>query len=253
MYPKISIITVCLNSEEFIRLSIESVTRQSYKNIEHILIDGGSTDNTISIIEEYRDKIDYFISEADNGISDAMNKGVRAATGDYILFLHSDDYLVDNKALERVAPLLMKRHDICIFPIYLAYNDKICMSQPKKFNWRVNFKGICHQGVFCSRDLFERIGDFSSTYKICMDYDFFLRAYRSGVSVGIFDVPFSVMRMCGLSSMMEWHSLRRRFMEEKKIHFDNCNSIFLRILYILYWPLYMSYRKVISLLSQDIG
>ena len=100
--PKISIITVCYNSEAHIEEAILSVINQSYENKEYLVIDGGSKDGTLNIIEKYKDKIDYFVSEPDKGISDAFNKGIKAATGDIIGILNSDDFMMKD-ALTKVA------------------------------------------------------------------------------------------------------------------------------------------------------
>ena len=100
--PKISIITICYNSEAHLEEAILSVVNQAYKNKEYIIIDGGSTDKTLSIIEKYRNKIDYFVSEPDKGISDAFNKGIKVATGDMIGIINSDDKL-EKDALQMVA------------------------------------------------------------------------------------------------------------------------------------------------------
>ena len=93
MNPKISIVTVCYNSKSHIEEAIQSVLNQTYKNLEYIVIDGGSTDGTLDIIDKYKDKIDYFVSEPDKGISDAFNKGIKAATGDIIGICNADDKL----------------------------------------------------------------------------------------------------------------------------------------------------------------
>ena len=100
--PKISIITVCYNSEAHIEEALLSVINQSYENKEYLVIDGGSKDGTLNIIEKYKDRIDYFVSEPDKGISDAFNKGIKAATGDIIGILNSDDFMMPN-ALTKVA------------------------------------------------------------------------------------------------------------------------------------------------------
>ena len=92
--PKISIITVCYNSEAHLEEAMLSIINQSYANKEYIVIDGGSKDNTLAIIDKYRDKIDYFVSEPDKGISDAFNKGIKAATGDIIGIINSDDFMI---------------------------------------------------------------------------------------------------------------------------------------------------------------
>jgi glycosyltransferase involved in cell wall biosynthesis len=100
--PKITIITVSRNSEQFLPETIESIINQSYANIEYIIIDGASTDSTIDIIKHYSENIDIWISEPDTGMYDAMNKGLERATGDYILVLNSDDLLMDNDTIKNI-------------------------------------------------------------------------------------------------------------------------------------------------------
>ena len=99
---KVSIITVCFNSQETIEKTIKSVISQRYKNYEYIIIDGGSTDNTIKIINKYKKYIEVIISEEDMGIYDAINKGIKKSTGSVISILHSDDIFYDNKTTQKV-------------------------------------------------------------------------------------------------------------------------------------------------------
>ena len=99
---KVSIITVCYNSEKTIKETIESVLDQNYSNLEYIVIDGQSNDTTNEIIKEYKDSISYYLSEPDGGIYDAMNKGIAAATGDLIGILNSDDVYVNNQVISKV-------------------------------------------------------------------------------------------------------------------------------------------------------
>ena len=102
MSSKISVITVCFNSEATIRDTIKSVLAQDYPNVEYIIVDGASTDGTMDIVREYRDRIDVVISEPDKGIYDAMNKGIRAATGDVVGLLNSDDFYADESAVRQL-------------------------------------------------------------------------------------------------------------------------------------------------------
>jgi glycosyltransferase involved in cell wall biosynthesis len=95
MGSKVSVITVCYNAEEFIENAINSVLKQTYENLEYIIIDGASKDNTVSIINKYKSRITFFLSEPDNGMYEAMNKGIKAATGDVLYFLNSDDDIAD--------------------------------------------------------------------------------------------------------------------------------------------------------------
>jgi len=110
--PLISIITISLNAEKHIEQTIQSVLSQTYKNTEYILVDGGSTDRTAEIINQYRDRIDHFISEHDDGIADAMNKGLALATGDYVVFLHADDYFKNDSSLEHAVAYLDETTEI---------------------------------------------------------------------------------------------------------------------------------------------
>jgi len=111
--PFITIITAALNSEATIKKTLESVRNQTFQDFEHIVIDGGSRDETLEILKKYDNTYNLtWISEPDNGIADAMNKGIDLATGDYILFLHSDDYLVNSSVLKRASEYLADRFDI---------------------------------------------------------------------------------------------------------------------------------------------
>jgi glycosyltransferase involved in cell wall biosynthesis len=102
MESKISIITVCFNCEGLIERTIKSVIDQTYTNVQYIIIDGGSTDDTLNVIKRYEDSIDVLLSESDNGIYDAMNKGLNYATGDLVYFLNAGDYLCNNDVLRNV-------------------------------------------------------------------------------------------------------------------------------------------------------
>ena len=111
---RLSLITVCFNSEKTIKKTVDSIESQSYKNIEYIIIDGQSTDNTNEIIKSHKKKIDIHISEPDEGIFDAYNKGIRVANGDVIGFLNSDDFFVDNNSLDAVMEEFNKDIDIVL-------------------------------------------------------------------------------------------------------------------------------------------
>ena len=242
MNPKFSIVTVTLNSEKYLEQTIRSIASQTYRDFEHIVIDGGSTDKTIDLIEKYRSDIAFFISEPDNGIADAMNKGLSHARGEYILFVHSDDYLIDPTILERIVPHLADRLDIYIFQVKFVAKTKNCISKNRPLDWRTNFKmGSCHQGHVCSMDLFRKLGTFDTSFKIDMDYDFVLRAHRSGATSRSIDMPIAVMRLEGISSRLDWAGLRKRFLEERRAHTKNCPNIWFRATYLLYWLLYSSY------------
>lgn len=246
---RISIITITLNSDTHLEQTITSVCRQSYDNREHIIIDGGSTDCSVEIIKKYEDKISYWVSEPDNGISHAMNKGLCHASGDYILFLHADDYLHDNFALESAVRHMKKAAPIYIFPVLLNYDGAWKKSKNRSLGWWTNFKmASCHQGQFCARELFSKLGGFDEQLKICMDYDFLLRAYRAGIKAKIInEFPPTVMRQTGISSRQNWQDIQKRLKEECIIHKKHCPTFGMSLTYQAYWKLYMTYRKIRSL------
>lgn len=246
--PAISIVTVTYNAEKYLAATIESAIGQAYSNKEIILIDGGSTDLTLDTIKRYRQQINRWVSEADTGIADAMNKGLRLCSGEYVIFLHADDYFYSEAALEQAVGFIDDVH--AIFACDILYGKELRKLSPRGFNFWCNFKTpVLHQGVLCKKSLFDAIGLFDTNYKIAMDYDFFLRAYRARAKLKTCPVSLSVMRDSGISSRTDWPSLAERFEEERDIHSKNCRSRVMANLYRLYWGLYLSYRRAKSAFS----
>lgn len=174
---KISIVTINYNNASGLRQTIESVVDQSYPNLEYIVIDGGSTDGSKEVISAYKDQLHYWVSEPDQGIYYAMNKGIKAATGDYILFLNSGDFLVDKGIISEVAALSPNED--------LVYGNLICEnrpageewypSEPLTFNYFYN-STLPHPSTFIKRALFTRIGLYNEQNKVASDWEFFLVA-----------------------------------------------------------------------------
>lgn len=245
--PLISIITVVYNGAASIEQTILSVIGQTYRPIEFILIDGGSSDGTVEIIRRHRQAINYWVSEPDQGIADAMNKGLSRATGDYVLFIHADDFLSESTSLEKAAEFL-DGQDIVLFDIFYGHSRK--RLSPRGFNFWMNFKtGVYHQGTLCKRDVFERIGGFDTGFKIAMDFDFFLRAYRYGLHAHSHPLAITVMGDTGVSARKDWPSLLKRLDEERTAHIKNCRSFAMSTVYRMYWLLYMWYRRARQILS----
>ena len=180
---KISIITVTLNSASFINHCLESVKKQNYDNIEHIIIDGGSNDSTLSILKSKKKQISVLISEPDNGIYDAMNKGLKIATGDIIGFLNSDDFYANNNVLKNVSELF--REDSTLEACYsnLVYVDALETSKTIRFWKSENFvpgmfsKGWCppHPTFFVKSSVYRRHGNFDTNYKLASDAELMMR------------------------------------------------------------------------------
>lgn len=201
---KVSIITVCFNSSACIEDAILSVVRQSYKKIEYIIIDGKSTDGTLDVINKYRNVISKVISEKDKGIYDAINTGIRIATGDIIYFLNSDDTFYDENVVSEVVcefnpdvDLIIGRVDLLDVPCdILPY-----LKQPQiKRKKDLLSQGIYHQAVFSKRSLFEKLGLFNTNYKVYADHDWFLSAFSNkGIKIKFIDRPIANYYFQGFS------------------------------------------------------
>jgi glycosyltransferase involved in cell wall biosynthesis len=179
---KFSIITVCLNSEKTILYTLNSILNQTYKNIEHIIVDGGSTDKTLQIIKNYPFKNKKLFSTNQKGIYSAVNEGIKRATGEYISVLHSDDIYQNNYILEEVSKIIKKNKEYEIFLGNVVYfREKIF--KISRYYSGFDFKvkdlkyGIIppHTGSFISKNVYRKFGYYKTNYLIASDFDFFLR------------------------------------------------------------------------------
>ena len=179
---KISIITICFNNESDIRATIESVVGQSYKNIEYIVIDGQSSDNTMKIVNEYTDDIDTIISEPDKGMYDAINKGIKQSTGDVFGLIHAGDRLFDEQVIARIADHF-KTHEIDGM-----YGHSVLVNQdddPVRVNKSPTFRKSLfkagwmpsHQSVYLRREIIESLGYYRTDLGGSGDYEFVLRYF----------------------------------------------------------------------------
>ncbi|WP_294455649.1 glycosyltransferase family 2 protein [uncultured Bacteroides sp.] len=175
--PKVSVVTICYNSVQFIEKTIQSVLSQTYPNVEYIVIDGGSTDGTKEIIEKYSSRITYWCSEKDGGIYDAMNKGIKKATGEWINFMNSGDSFVSANVLTDVMSEQIE-DDICVVYCDAIYDygdheEKFICNGLKNITYKMVF---CHQSCLI-RTSIHKERPFSLKYKIAGDYDFFYNLY----------------------------------------------------------------------------
>ncbi|MEM2146212.1 MAG: glycosyltransferase family 2 protein [Candidatus Jordarchaeaceae archaeon] len=170
--PLITIVTVTYNAKEFLERSIRSVLEQSYDNVEYIVVDGGSTDGTLDIIKRYDDYIDYWVSEKDRGIYDAMNKGTRVASGDWIYFLGADDVLVN--CLHLIAPYLRNTRSIYYGDVYLPGKNKVYGGE-FKFHTLIS-KNINHQSIFYPKEVFKKY-NYNLKYRLLADYELNIRCW----------------------------------------------------------------------------
>ena len=203
-FPKVSVITVCFNSEKTLEQTICSVINQTYCNTELIIIDGGSCDNTIDIIEKYKGKITYWVSEPDSGIYNAMNKGIRVARGDYLYFLGSDDTLHDCDVLQKVVQLISLHPSDIIYGNVIAFN--------KTFGYQME-EGRCltleqlqkgwmppHQGMFIKTEVINKAQGFNEEYRIVSDYDLLMKCLKLGATTSYTDLAIAYFNLEGTSS-----------------------------------------------------
>lgn len=248
--PLISVVTASKNALSGLRETAASVSGQRFKNLEHIVVDAASSDGTSEWLATHPEI--RWISEPDDGIADALNRGLRLARGEWVLVLHADDTLVGEDALDRAARALNTTADVVSFDVLFSHDSGERLRKSRGLSFLTNFKTtIPHQGAFCRLSLFERIGSFDTEFAVAMDYEFFLRAYRAGASADVRNRVLAEMPNTGISSKRDWESLQHRFSEERQAHRIHSRTWLHRLMYGIYWPLYLTYRRIRSLASGD--
>ncbi len=250
--PLVSIITVVFNGIKSLEQTILSVLNQDYGNIEYIIVDGGSTDGTLDVVKKYEGRIDYWISERDKGIYDAMNKGIDLAGGELIGALNADDYyesgavraVVDAWSSDTSKGIVYGNNYVCMDDLGLRYRNYSSL----RF-----WKGmpICHQAMFVHREVYRSIGKYDLTYKITADLDFLLRAIDKGVKLlptGAFLVNF---RSTGMSTANSYPLLK-----ENKIilrhYFGSFSAPYMAFISFYYRKIFMlRLRRIIQITLGD--
>ncbi len=218
---KISIITVVYNNKETIRDAIESIQSQTYDNIEHIIIDGNSTDGTVNIVNSYGDKIAKFVSERDDGLYDAMNKGIELATGDVVGILNSDDVYFDDKVIERVMDEFVSKNVQSVFAD-LDFVDQYDIDKVVR-KWRLSpyvpgsfAKGWhpAHPSFFVKKEVYDKYGMFDLELAISADFELMLRFLeKHHISTSYLPQVLVKMRMGGESTS----SLKNTLLANKNV------------------------------------
>ena len=175
--PLVSVITAVYNGGETLERAIESVVSQTCPRIEFIVIDGGSTDCSVDLLRKYEDSIDYWISEPDNGIYDALNKGIAVATGEWLYFLGADDVLVDVDVFKSV---FSRRYDTKFLYGDVVYGDTGGIYGGEFTKRMLTKKNICQQGIFYHGELFKILGNFDPKYPLLADWAFNMQAFALG-------------------------------------------------------------------------
>ena len=218
LQPKFSIITITYNAEQWLERTILSVLSQSYTNVEYIVIDGASTDRTVELIKQYEAGISYWVSEPDQGLYDAMNKGLRKATGDYVWFLNAGDTLYTADTLQSVVASLKKSVSL---PDVLYGETQIVDAQgrslgmrrlkaPRKLTWKRFRMGmlVCHQSFVVKRSL---APEYDTTYRWVADYEWCIRCLKQAKRIKHTHLILSNYLEEGLSTANRKASLKERY------------------------------------------
>ncbi|MBP1652892.1 MAG: family 2 glycosyl transferase [Bacteroidetes bacterium] len=206
---KVSIITVVYNNERYIDQAIESVLSQDYPDIEYIVKDGGSKDNTMEVVNRYKDRIAKISSERDKGIYDAMNRGIEMTTGEVVGILNSDDIYYDTHTISNIMQVFKENHDVdAVYGniVYFRENDfdKVVRTwRTKQYGKNFFERGEVppHPGLFVRKAVYDNIGTYYPNFKISSDYEFMLRAFRvNNYKPYFLDKTIVKMRMGGEST-----------------------------------------------------
>jgi glycosyltransferase involved in cell wall biosynthesis len=246
--PKITIVTVVYNARQLIEQTIQSVLQQTYPSIEYIIIDGDSTDGTVQLIEKYRSQLALFLSEKDAGIYDAMNKGLKKAKGEYILFLNAGDLLAGPDSIAAVF------NDTSNAGVYYG-NTKIInkhgniigdrrLKPPSKLNWKSLRFGMCvsHQSFIAKRILCE---PYDLNYKISADIDWVIRILKKSQHTVNVNKTISMFLEGGTSSKDRKRALKERFKIMIK-HYGFIPTVFNHLYILARYPLHLLFRKSMS-------
>ncbi|MEY3501647.1 MAG: hypothetical protein RL308_3320 [Bacteroidota bacterium] len=214
--PKLSIITINYNNLEGLKRTVESVVNQTWQEFEYIIIDGGSTDGSAAYIESQNEHFDYWVSEPDKGIYNAMNKGIAKATGEYFLFLNSGDHLYDLKVLEQNHSKINEQ-DIIYFNLNVVdENNSFIKEYPNKltFSYFIN-DTLPHPATFIKSSLFGIVGIYDKNLKIVSDWKFFIESICKYNSTYLkIDKTLSTFYLDGLSSKLQNKEIIFREKEE---------------------------------------
>ena len=209
---KLSVITVCLNSEATIGRTLQSLRDQNDKRFESIVIDGGSTDGTHDLIRDHADVISHFVSEKDGGIYEAMNKGIRMANGSHLSFLNSDDAYFQH-TVERVGAAAASNPDAILYGKMVKerlLGDRILTREESPdLEQMPRTMGLFHPATFTPAHFFQSFGPYDTRFGHAADYHWFLRAFLKGVDFEYIDHPLAVFRLGGVSTGSSYREAAR--------------------------------------------
>ncbi len=231
--PQFSIITVVKNDEKNIQKTIESILNQTFKNFEYIIIDGKSEDSTLSLINKYKDKINFIISEKDDGIYFAMNKGAKIASGEFVVYVNSGDTLTVN-ALKIIQRKINEKPNIdFVFGTVKRHYTKDTLIKfgfnKKKLIYNFDFATSHSTGFYLRKSKFQELGFFNTKYKCSADYDVYYKMLISNNAEGTFTDKQDLIGEVSSGGYSSKLSFIDHLIEEMRIRFDNKQNFFLII------------------------
>ena len=249
IYPKITLITPTFNSEKHIRKTIDSIISQNYPNLEYIVVDDMSNDNTINIIKEYGNFVNNLIIEKDKNSFDAINKGIKKSTGELIKIINSDDYLLENCLFEAAEVYSNSDDKQVVVDGYLKaiWEDgsfkAIWTNKQKIIN---NYDIFNHPSWFVPKIIYDKFGLYSIDYNICSDYEYYLRLKSAGIPFLTIENPIVAFRMGGISygldSLPEIKKINLAYFPFLKAYSNYLNIAFLKFLRKYYHILRVFFR-----------
>lgn len=229
--PLVSIITPCLNSEKTIEQTIKSVINQTYPKIEYIIVDGESTDGTLGIVEKYKDKISKVVSEKDDGIYDAMNKGLHLSTGDLVGIINADDWYEAN-AVENIVAAFEENPNAHVFygNLNMYYQDNFIKTRyPPPAHKLHTGPALPHPPIFIVGDIYRKYG-FGTGYGVAEDWELLLKLYSQGYHFKYINANIADFRIWGESWVQNPLKIR---LNRLKISWEYANSLYLKLQIIL--------------------
>src|SRR5262249_20492239 len=237
----VSVITASLNTLADLKRTVMSVASQKCQDVEHIIVDGDSTDGTLAFLASLHGVPIRWVSEPDSGIAEAMNKAVRLAKGDYLLALQAGDTFLNDGSLAEAIRHLDGMTEIVAFVVQQVNGEKSATLNHSDLMRRLGLKlPFPHQGCFIRRKLFSRIGMFDECYRLAFDYDFEIRALRALCSIKRIPLAIARMPVGGISTLTDRKAVIRRFNEERRLQFAHSPNTAYTALLCAYWPLYLS-------------
>jgi len=225
--PILTIITVVYNGEKYLERTIQSVLTQSYKYLEYIIIDGGSTDDTINIINKYINNISIFISEKDDGIYDAMNKGIKNAKGNLIGIINSDDWYEPNAFELVINEYLQYKYFVFHGRMKIWRNDEPLYTHLNRHPEKTLIKGMCinHPTVFIPKTIYDTVGTFNIQYKIAADWDLMIRILKNNYHFHYINENIANFSLNGISSKISNQTISEKHLIRKNNHIYNVMDI----------------------------